>query len=112
MSIYMRDTTFGQLIRLATGNKVLLYPEEREDFKLPDYLSHTTSRSSSRTAVDALAVAEKKPASDAEKPADDADLELAPVRAAPVSVAGTKTQEGYILIDWYGTDDPVRFPFV
>ncbi|KAM0523826.1 hypothetical protein ACHAPE_001078 [Trichoderma viride] len=32
----VRDAPAGQLIRLLTGNKVLQYPEEKPDFKLPD----------------------------------------------------------------------------
>lgn len=35
MSALLRDSALGQLIRLATNNKVLLYPEERPDFQCP-----------------------------------------------------------------------------
>jgi MFS transporter, DHA1 family, multidrug resistance protein len=31
----LRETTFGQLMRYATGNRVFLYPEEKADFELP-----------------------------------------------------------------------------
>lgn len=31
----MRDAPIGQLLRWATGNRILLYPEERPDFQLP-----------------------------------------------------------------------------
>ena len=33
----IRDSTFGQVLRYATGNRVLLYPEERSDFEIPIY---------------------------------------------------------------------------
>ena len=35
MSALLRDSALGQLIRLATNNKTLLYPEERPDFQCP-----------------------------------------------------------------------------
>jgi DHA1 family multidrug resistance protein-like MFS transporter len=31
----IRDAPIGQLLRWATGNRILLYPEERPDFQLP-----------------------------------------------------------------------------
>ena len=31
----IRDAPIGQLLRWATGNRILLYPEERADFQLP-----------------------------------------------------------------------------
>ena len=33
----IRDSTFGQVLRYATGNRVLLYPEEKADFACPHY---------------------------------------------------------------------------
>lgn len=35
MSALLRDSALGQLIRLATKNRALLYPEERADFQCP-----------------------------------------------------------------------------
>lgn len=35
MAELIRDAPIGQIIRWITGNKLLLYPEERSDFKLP-----------------------------------------------------------------------------
>ena len=35
MTSFLRDTALGQIIRLATRNKVLLYPEEQPDFQCP-----------------------------------------------------------------------------
>ena len=35
MSELIRDAPIGQIIRYITGNKVLLYPEERSDFQCP-----------------------------------------------------------------------------
>lgn len=37
MSALFRDSALGQLIRYATKNKVLLYPEERPDFQCPSH---------------------------------------------------------------------------
>ena len=37
MSALFRDSALGHLIRYATNNKVLLYPEERPDFQCPSH---------------------------------------------------------------------------
>ena len=37
MQSLIRDATIGQAIRYLTGNKVLLYPEEKADFKCPPW---------------------------------------------------------------------------
>ncbi|TGJ85091.1 hypothetical protein E0Z10_g3704 [Xylaria hypoxylon] len=36
MSSIIRDTPLGQFVRLVTHNRVLQYPEEKADFRLPD----------------------------------------------------------------------------
>lgn len=33
----VRDSTFGQFIRLSTGNKFLRHPEEQANFQFSDY---------------------------------------------------------------------------
>ncbi|KAK5166153.1 uncharacterized protein LTR77_008414 [Saxophila tyrrhenica] len=40
MADIIRDAPIGQLIRYITGNRVLLYPEERDDFTCPMSYSH------------------------------------------------------------------------
>ncbi len=45
MTDIIRDSPFGQLLRLVTRNRVLLYPEEKPDFQIPasytaDFSSH------------------------------------------------------------------------
>ncbi|KAI9818494.1 MAG: hypothetical protein M1827_000553 [Pycnora praestabilis] len=36
MSSILRDSALGQLIRLVSGNKLFLYPEEQADFQIPE----------------------------------------------------------------------------
>ncbi|KIV91153.1 hypothetical protein PV10_05725 [Exophiala mesophila] len=43
MSALFRDSTVGQAIRWATGNKYLQYPEEVTGFQCPDSYQHTKS---------------------------------------------------------------------
>lgn len=45
MADIIRDAPLGQILRFVTGNRVLLYPEERPDFELP--ASYTTLLNSS-----------------------------------------------------------------
>lgn len=51
MSALLRDSALGQLIRLATKNKVLLYPEERSDFQCPGHYSHPTGQEGGAAAT-------------------------------------------------------------
>ena len=44
MADLIRDAPLGQLLRWATGNKILLYPEERPDFVLPPQYSSSSIR--------------------------------------------------------------------
>lgn len=44
MSALLRDSALGQLIRFATKNKTLLYPEERADFQCPHNYTQAASR--------------------------------------------------------------------
>jgi len=39
MSDFIRETLVGQIIRWATGNRFLLYPEEQPDFQIPEVYS-------------------------------------------------------------------------
>jgi DHA1 family multidrug resistance protein-like MFS transporter len=36
-----RESAVGQVIRYLSGNKVFLYPEEKEDFKWPELVRAT-----------------------------------------------------------------------
>lgn len=51
MSELIRDTPIGQIIRLVTGNKMLQYPEERSDFKLPETWLATLNSDSKETST-------------------------------------------------------------
>lgn len=76
MSALFRDSALGQLIRYATKNKVLLYPEERPDFQCPSHYRNNA-------ALDAPAsppALDESLARDVEKPrlgdAGDAERQL------------------------------------
>lgn len=51
MSDLLRDSALGQLIRFATKNKTLLYPEEKEDFQCPYHYTQT-AQSGTESDVD------------------------------------------------------------
>jgi DHA1 family multidrug resistance protein-like MFS transporter len=47
----IRDSTFGQIVRYATGNKHLQYSEEREGFQHPHYVRETEKSDMGNLAV-------------------------------------------------------------
>ncbi len=75
MSALIRDSSLGQIIRYATGNKVLLYPEERPDFKLPDSYTKPADKTRLESEASIPAVAVER----AEPQVRDVDATLEPV---------------------------------
>lgn len=65
MSALFRDSALGQLIRYATKNKVLLYPEERPDFQCP--LSYRSNEGGGPQATSTTANPYETPEQDIEK---------------------------------------------
>lgn len=93
MASLIREAPVGQLIRFLTGNRVLQYPEEKPDFKMPDawlkLLNENTSSplESDDTTVNTTAAATNSAPSISDeenqiqaanngRPVDPADLEL------------------------------------
>lgn len=65
MSALFRDSALGQLIRYATKNKVLLYPEERQDFQCPS--SYRSNKGDGSPATPTSATPDEPPEQDIEK---------------------------------------------
>lgn len=65
MSALVRDSALGQIIRYATKNKVLLYPEERPDFQCP--LSYRSNEGEGPQATSITATPDETPEQDIEK---------------------------------------------
>lgn len=65
MSALFRDSALGQLIRYATKNKVLLYPEERPDFRCPS--SYRSNERDGPQATSTTATPNETPEQDIEK---------------------------------------------
>ncbi|KAI6829209.1 MFS general substrate transporter [Hortaea werneckii] len=87
MADLIRDAPIGQLIRFATQNRLLPYPEERGDFECPPAFKVSNSESKlpeTRTAWPS----DGHESSDIEAPKPEDDS------CSP------------FLIDWYGDDDP------
>lgn len=76
MSALIRDSSLGQIIRYATGNKFLLYPEERSDFKLPDSYTKPTDKTRLESDASTPAVAVER----AEPQVRDVDTALEPAK--------------------------------
>ncbi|GES60596.1 major facilitator superfamily domain, general substrate transporter [Aspergillus terreus] len=122
MQAVLRESAFGQLIRLVTRNKYFQYPEEKADFKLPDQWIKVMD------GLDAAASSEHAQ-TDAQTPTRqlDSDEGLSQVttnyslsftearleadqqheieKVMSIPIAPKKTKDGAILVDWYYTDD-------
>src|SRR5271155_613571 len=109
MSDLFRDTIFGQLVRLASGGRLLRYEEEIDPSIWKKYLNEEKSRN---MAIHG-SPEPPKVAEDAEKDAEQA-AETSP--ASSTSMLATNKISGKIadlekgrdvqIVDWYGADDP------
>lgn len=112
MADLIRDAPLGQLIRWATKNRHLQYPEEKADFKLPQAW---------QDLLDSPGAAVDEPRSSSSSTADD---EIRPSRTTgdvqarleadelhnlekkqSIPIAPKQTKDGTILVDWYYSDD-------
>ncbi|KAK4937461.1 hypothetical protein LTR10_021913 [Elasticomyces elasticus] len=112
-----RDAPLGQLIRLITRNKFLLHPEEREGFQFPklvtgEPINQTSGETTERAATldeDAapLELSMERQMSQEysrERLEIDEELDLEKTKSRPISLQ--KSKDGFVLVDWYTTDDP------
>jgi len=101
----LRDAPLGQIIRYITGNRLLLYPEERPDFEPPkSYTDSTppdTSANVSGSTTPRVAAQNNLGGqlTNTEHPIDR-------IATIPVAITPSRLKDGTILVDWYTTDDP------
>lgn len=103
----IRDSSFGQLLRLFTKNKILRYPDEFPGFQLPSPVITTTEEKGIECESEASTVANFGQQS------DESNLDLDEERAQRDNVTVERTisrpvhpvmtPDGVILIDWYTT---------
>ncbi|GAB1217077.1 hypothetical protein ATERTT37_006300 [Aspergillus terreus] len=122
MQAVLRESAFGQLVRLVTKNKYFQYPEEKADFKLPDQwikvMDGLDAAASSEHAQTGAQTPTRQPDSDESlsqvttnyslsfteaRLEADQQHEIEKVKSIPI--APKKTKDGAILVDWYYTDD-------
>ena len=113
MSKFIRDTSFGYLVRLVTRNRLLQFPEDQQDFQLQDSYakllraselrskdeSESTSSQSNKnndTPSDPTWPDEESAAKADEKAQDDDPFEPKVL------------DDGTIIVNWYGPDDPAN----
>jgi DHA1 family multidrug resistance protein-like MFS transporter len=87
MDTIIRDAPIGQLIRYITKNRVLLYPEEKSDYKCPNSYKADADASAEK-AESASSTLAPTPAADSdpekhERPASPASLRTAPTVKEP-----------------------------
>lgn len=120
MADLIRDAPIGQLIRWATNNRCLQYPEEKPDFQLPDAWKNLATGNQSYPASTAnIASDDDEPTAAPLEPVSsrrsglngitesnlEADEAHAIEKTQSIPVVPQKTKDGAILVDWYYSDD-------
>lgn len=107
MADFFRDTTFGQTVRLLSGKRLFLRPEEKPGYVLPpeyQLLLKNEEESAARGASPASTFQNNDADVEAHRSSLDADgIELHKTKSVPI--APVKTSDSTILVDWYSTDD-------
>lgn len=89
----VRESPLGQLLREITGNRILLYPEEKPGF-VPSKSAETKYQIESKQSLDGNSII--TPALTSDFPPD-------------VNSDGAHTRdETKNIVDWYGPDDPAN----
>ena len=115
MSDLIRETPFGHAVRLLTGNKVLQYPEERPDFKLPPGYSTSESFPAPRGDGRSSRGVDPPPPRTSEgiQGQGHVDLEGALHNSESKkehihTIDPSFSKDGTVLVDWYSSDDPAN----
>lgn len=130
MADIFRDSAVGQIIRYATKNRYLQYPEEKPGFELPQAYADILKGSS--TGAEKIPTSRSSTSLDDDNTVSDGD-ETTPVqhiqshrdginsitegaleadeihrleKTQSIPIAPRRTKDGAILVDWYFTDDP------
>lgn len=119
----IRDSFFGKTVRLLTGGRFFLYPEERDPSVWEKYVNNTKTR---RMALHGTTDATKE---DSQNGKDDDDSNATPKLESPRKSTETENTSGpqtghtaqneldhhhvdpekgrdVYIVDWYGPDDP------
>ena len=133
MTDLVREAPVGQIIRWVTRNRVLQYPEELPDFKLPEAYRRVINEKE-HAHIRPASESSETPPLDKEITVDDSrhgtdleaalartksrtattpytedrlevEAELALARTVTRPIAPTMTSDGTILVEWYTTDD-------
>ena len=103
----IREAPIGQFLRYITGERVLLYPEEKQDFILPAaYRSVLIEKGFSIASTATTSYS----STSSLRPQGHTNIvsELTLGAGQSHTIAPHATADGTILVDWYSTDDPAN----
>jgi len=101
----LRDAPLGQIIRYITGNRVLLYLEERPEFELPKSYTDSTPPDTSAN-VSGSTTPQVDDENNLERQLTHTEHPAERIVTIPVAITPSRLKDGTILVDWYSTDDP------
>ncbi|KAL1844478.1 hypothetical protein VTK73DRAFT_2447 [Phialemonium thermophilum] len=101
-STFLRDTPLGQGIRFVSRSRLLQYPEERHDFKLPDSFPPAVLEASADASCPEPPFHDREKGGTRGTTPEDAS---SPGSQSPLPRSDRRPDEP-ILVGWYGPDDP------
>ena len=102
----IRESAFGQIVRLITRNKVFQYPEEKDLSFYEKYINHDKSRNMAvHGSTEPPEDFEKKHAAKSPQDPESSTSTIADNEASRYPTDPEKGRD-VTMIDWYGPDDP------
>jgi DHA1 family multidrug resistance protein-like MFS transporter len=113
MSKFIRDTSFGQFVRLVTRNQVLQFPEERRDFQLQDSYIRLLEAAELRSKDGSLSASSQNNKDngnpwDPTLPDEKGSAKSDEKAQIDDPFEPKVLEDGTIIVNWYGPDDPAN----
>ena len=102
----IRDAPIGQIIRYVSGNRVLLYPEERPDFVCPKSYNSGSEGNDPADLPESGSSSPSDIENQTQQGLDDTTEKLEKALSKPIQPQ--KMRDGTILVTWYTDDDPAN----
>lgn len=114
MSVHVRDTVLGQLVRLCSGKQLLQFPDEKDPGLWKQSITHPTpaiavsdhSDSAQESNDETQTNQNNQEQARGEKENDLDSFPPKPTQRSSPEKAEISPDNGKILVDWYGNTDP------
>lgn len=100
----VRDSAFGHIVRLASGGRVFLYPEER-DSSLSERYKHSPEQEKTRD-IDTRRSSDHSDSTRVVNEEEEEEVDARPQPTRTRSMRDPESGKDVTLVDWFDENDP------